>query len=342
MKSILSSSNVAPCTLSSSDAAPCTLSPSNNAFFLSSDYASCSSYDASCYSDDESPVNTAFTNDYFQTTDDVHRIPNETAEDSSSHGKGAREFFDDVSGGTTSQSASEECPKESSDAKFFNINFSLPGNDFWTYFPAASNKLSNFNKFITSITIPDSIIKIKKQAFSDCIALVNIRIPNSVSKIGKWAFSGCYSLRYIKVPNSVSKIGKYAFSGCSSLRQTLLPNSIREIGSFVFSECYNLSEINIPKYIEKIGKYILPFSFLIYKTNLYSIHIPNIIGFFNKKILFGEKYLNSIEIPESVKIINNSNVFPPSINYDSFMIANTTTVISNYAESGGMIQPLYK
>ena len=88
-----------------------------------------------------------------------------------------------MSGGTTSQSASEECPKESSDAKFFNINFSLPGNDFWTYFPAASNKLSNFNKFITSITIPDSIIKIKKQAFSDCIALVNIRIPNSVSKI---------------------------------------------------------------------------------------------------------------------------------------------------------------
>ena len=217
---------------------------------------------------------------------------------------------------TSSSSASEECTKESSDANFFNINFLLPGNDFWTYFPGASKKFSNLNQYITTISIPENIIIIKKQAFSDCTALTNIRIPNSVRKIGKRAFSNCYSLRYIRIPNSVCKIVKWAFLGCSSLKQIMLPNSVRKIGSFAFSECYNLIEINIPKFIKKIGKNILPYSFLIYKTSLCRITIPNIIGCFNKKIiLFGEKYLNSIDIPDTVKFINNSNIFPNSINY---------------------------
>ena len=136
--------------------------------FLSSDYASCSS---NC--DDDSYVSSedsAFTNDSFHPTD-IYPTTDETA---SFRGKGAGEFFDEVLSDTSSSSASEECTKESSDANFFNINFLLPGNDFWTYFPGASKKFSNLNQYITTISIPENIIIIKKQAFSDCTALTNI------------------------------------------------------------------------------------------------------------------------------------------------------------------------
>ena len=49
--------------------------------------------------------------------------------------------------------------------------------------------------------------------------------------------------------------------------------------------------ITIPNSVKKIGKNILPYSFLFNKTNLNRIQIPNIVGSFNRRILFGKKYL---------------------------------------------------
>ena len=66
-----------------------------------SDYASCSSTASSSDSDDSS-----FTASYFQRTD-VTPMPIEPSDDVFHNGKGADEFFDEVSGDTSSLSASE-------------------------------------------------------------------------------------------------------------------------------------------------------------------------------------------------------------------------------------------
>ena len=87
--------------------------------------------------------------------------------------------------------------------------------------------------------------------------------------------------------------------------------------------------ITIPNSVKKIGKNILPYSFLFNKTNLNRIQIPNIVGSFNRRILFGKKYLCSIEIPYSVIFINNSKFNFNSSNF--FIIPHTIEVISNYA-----------
>ena len=70
---------------------------------------------------------------------------------------------------------------------------------------------------ITSITIPDGIIRIGRGAFENCSNLEEIAIPEGVTNIDNDTFSGCTNLKAIKIPNSVTRIGSQAFYGCSNL-----------------------------------------------------------------------------------------------------------------------------
>ena len=72
------------------------------------------------------------------------------------------------------------------------------------------------------------------------------------------------------------------------------PDSVIKIGENVFSGCYSLLEIIFPKFLKKIAQTILPFSFINKKAILYKVQLSNVIGSFNNKIVFGEKYLNSV------------------------------------------------
>jgi hypothetical protein len=70
---------------------------------------------------------------------------------------------------------------------------------------------------LTSLTIPDSVTSIGKNAFQNCRSLTSLTIPESVTSIGYEAFGGCYSLTSITIPESVTEIGRGAFSGCKNL-----------------------------------------------------------------------------------------------------------------------------
>ena len=70
---------------------------------------------------------------------------------------------------------------------------------------------------MVSVKIPDSVERIKKDAFSDCISLTFTNIPNSIKLIDSCAFAGC-NLSYInKIPNSVEKVAEDAFDDCINL-----------------------------------------------------------------------------------------------------------------------------
>ena len=95
---------------------------------------------------------------------------------------------------------------------------------------------------LKSVTIPESVTKIGKRAFSKCKSLTSVNIPNSVTEIGNEAFSGCKALTSINIPNSVTEIGDYAFSG-SGLTSITIPESVTEIGNRPFAGCESLKEI---------------------------------------------------------------------------------------------------
>lgn len=69
-----------------------------------------------------------------------------------------------------------------------------------------------------TVTIPDGVTSIGKDACFDCGLLQSITIPDSVISIGDKVFAGCTALENITIPNSVTNIGNYVFAGCNSLQ----------------------------------------------------------------------------------------------------------------------------
>ncbi|MBR2584993.1 MAG: leucine-rich repeat domain-containing protein [Thermoguttaceae bacterium] len=72
-------------------------------------------------------------------------------------------------------------------------------------------------KDVKSFTIPSSVTKIGRMAFSGCGSLASITIPSSVTEIRGGAFIDCGALESITIPSSVTRIGLKAFGGCPEL-----------------------------------------------------------------------------------------------------------------------------
>jgi len=107
--------------------------------------------------------------------------------------------------GVYAQSESDFDTVTSSDSKSITIT-KYKGNEKVVIIPEKINNLPVFvisdnafinNKNITSITIPDSVTRIRGGAFKDCTKLLKITIPNGVIMIDINAFSGCKSLNSV-------------------------------------------------------------------------------------------------------------------------------------------------
>ncbi len=66
---------------------------------------------------------------------------------------------------------------------------------------------------LTSVSIPNSVTKIRVASFSLCKGLTSVTIPDSVTEIGPSAFHECTSLNGLTIPDSVTSIGNGAFKG---------------------------------------------------------------------------------------------------------------------------------
>ena len=105
---------------------------------------------------------------------------------------------------------------------------------------------------LQSIILPKNITSIKKQAFTNCIALSSISIPSTVTSIGESAFDNC-ALSEITIPDNVKSIEARAFNSCNNLKHIKLGNGINSIEEQTFGDCSHLEKIELPCNITKIG-----------------------------------------------------------------------------------------
>ena len=131
---------------------------------------------------------------------------------------------------------------------------------------------------LNHVVIPQSVLKIGKDAFAGCLNLHQVIIPDSVIEIGEGAFSEsglksisipesiknledrvfdvCEKLEVVKLPNSIKTIGNLSFANCSKLKTIIIPNHVCKIGDFAFRDCQGLESVIMPDDLETIGESI--------------------------------------------------------------------------------------
>ena len=108
------------------------------------------------------------------------------------------------------------------------------------------------------VVIPDGVTEIDSEAFRqpDSIygldEVTSLSIPESVVKIGSGAFQWCKKLKKASIKGP-AEIGSEAFLGCSSLKEVYLADGVRSIGSDCFSFCEKLQYLFIPESVETMG-----------------------------------------------------------------------------------------
>ena len=94
--------------------------------------------------------------------------------------------------------------------------------------------------YLTSLSLPNSLITIEDGAFAYCSGFTgDLIIPNSVVTIGPSAFFTCYSFDGdLVIGNSVTTIGEYAFDDCNGMHGVLnIPGNVTTIGIDAFRYC---------------------------------------------------------------------------------------------------------
>jgi len=107
------------------------------------------------------------------------------------------------------------------------------------------------NSKIDKITIPNTVTKISKEAFSYCTLLKTVEFSDNLYLIDSDVFRGDTALEKVILPNSVEKIYAGAFFGCQKISELRLSKNIEELGAYSFGECDSITRVEIPKSLKR-------------------------------------------------------------------------------------------
>ena len=117
-----------------------------------------------------------------------------------------------------------------------------------------TNNRYTYEKNITKLLIPDSVIAIGSEAFSYNTAIKNIIVSHKLEYIGQKAFTGCKMMTGFILPSTVKYIETEAFDGCwNAFKELTIPVSVRHIGSHAFRGCITLEKVIFSGSVDKIG-----------------------------------------------------------------------------------------
>ncbi|GEM_PF-6771588 len=211
-------------------------------------------------------------------------------------------------------------------------DIAVPSNVKKIYDNAFSGTRRNKNGEVSSVVLPEGLIKIGSNAFNGCVSLTKIVLPSSLSEIGEQAFANCTSLTELAIPSSLTELNPNVFKGCTNLKTISIPESVTKIRLGAFKECKSLTEISIPDGVTEIGDFAFKSC-----TNLKEINIPDGLLLKHCDSIFENcSSLKSITLPANCEKIGHSwfagcssltsIVIPDGVNcigYNSFSVCSS-------------------
>lgn len=105
---------------------------------------------------------------------------------------------------------------------------------------------------MVSVTLPEGVLCIGKDAFYNCRALVSVTLPSTLETVEAYAFSYCQALESIDLPDSVKAIGIASFYNCKSLKTVELSAAMTAVPKKAFAHCSSLEKIELGEAIVSI------------------------------------------------------------------------------------------
>lgn len=176
--------------------------------------------------------------------------------------------------------------------------------------------------YMTSITIPKTIVSVGKYAFVDCIRIASVTLycktvgswfmetsslktvvlGDGVENVGNNAFLRC-GITSLSIANTVKTIGEYAFSQ-TSISSLVIPSSVRTIEKGAFSSCQSLKKVEIANGLKVIRNWAFQDC-----RKLRSVTIPPSVSSIGLGA-FKECYdLRNVKMPESISKDKYSHSF---------------------------------
>lgn len=111
-----------------------------------------------------------------------------------------------------------------------------------------------FAPCFTSITLPETLVKLGEGAFAGQTSLRSVVLPSSLTavNIGADAFNGCTGLRSVTLPETLDAIAKGMFANCDMLSEINLGN-VAVFGAGAFENCFSLQNVDLSS-AEEIGE----------------------------------------------------------------------------------------
>lgn len=163
---------------------------------------------------------------------------------------------------------------------------------------------------LTSINIPDKVIKIYGGAFEFCNNLLNVQLPKNLIQLGDDpiiedngiyygdsipVFHQCTSLKKIFLPKTI-KEAFCAFEGCNNLEEVVLELGLERIPWGIFSSCKSEKlNIKIPNTVIEIAGYAFSY------TNISHITLPQSVCKIGNGAFSNCQSLKEIIIPKGVE-----------------------------------------
>ncbi|MGN0468430.1 MAG: leucine-rich repeat protein [Acutalibacteraceae bacterium] len=168
----------------------------------------------------------------------------------------------------------------------------------------------------TVYTIPGTVKKIAREAFYGCSNLEKVEIPNSVTTIDGWAFASCIGIESVEFPESVTSIGEMAFNNCDNLKRITVDENNPAYCSDEYGVLFDKNKTRLIKCPAK--------------TDNTAYTVPDTVKEISEYSFISNANLESIEIPDSVEIIQDG-VFSHCYKLSAIKLGNGLTQIGDIA-----------